>query len=189
MRVYNLVLQRSEEARSGTGSVHKTDAQHTVNMRHLHIAISTWQPNRTFIGTETGGGHVPNNLVGGLHSECSPHMLPDCLMFLYINMDITLVANPHYCLYFEAAYALLGENLGTNIKYKRKCMISYLKYPNFPGGNTHGPVWWERGGGVPPAPTPSTGGKHATGQDRSSRPTRPMLNTIGAHAYIIMPRP
>ena len=49
-----------------------------------------------------------------------------------------------------------------SFKCARKCMISYVKYLNFPRGNTKGP----RGGmrRPPPAPTPSIGGKHLPDQ-------------------------
>ena len=57
-----------------------------------------------------------------------------------------------------------------SFKCARKCMISYVKYLNFPRGNTKGP----RGGmrRPPPAPTPSIGGQAPArpGHTSSARP-------------------
>jgi len=52
-------------------------------------------------------------------------ILPDSVVFMCIKMAMTLVVNRHFCPY---SYHLC--------KYARKCIISYVKYPKIPGGNT-----------------------------------------------------
>ena len=74
---------------------------------------------------------------------------------------------PIFCLTVSCfcAIMLVANRHLISCKYARKCMISYVKYPNFPGGNTPDPV---AGGRPILAPTPAEGSKHPRPGRRSS---------------------